>query len=256
MKETIIVIGPPGTGKSNLLGSVGERFKADEIVLLCTLPREANSHLYVKYGIKPEIFSDDEWLPELDMFKHGGYKKLIERLYELRKDNGVKAVLLDSGTDAQALASHVLLAPFKAAGPKDTPDSRGYYGELKFKTQSLIKALTALANHGKIVLCAWHAQSLKESDASEKGIAFEGGVLPALDGSYREILAGQFSTVVYSKLLPPQFDAKLKGMSDYRYVLQVKPDKDRHAKVAGARVDKEYIDNDFGSLMELIDGDV
>ena len=113
--------------------------------------------------------------------------------------------------------------------------------------------MTSLANHGKIVICAWHAQSLKESDASEKGIAFEGGVLPALDGSYREILAGQFSTVVYSKLLPPQYDKDAGGMTDYRYMLQVKPDKDRLAKVAGARVEQEFIPNDFDSLMELIE---
>ena len=121
-----------------------------------------------------------------------------------------------------------------------------------FKNESLIKGLASLANYGRIVMCAWHAQSLKESDAAEKGVAFEGGVLPALDGSYREILAGQFSTVVYSKLLPPQYDAEAGGMSDYRYMLQVKPDKDRHAKVAGARVKQEFIPNDFASLMELI----
>ncbi len=253
MKETIIVIGPPGTGKSNLLGSTGESFEPEEIALICTLPREASSHLYVKYGIKPEIFADEDWDPELGLFETGAFRKLKLRLRELRKEAKIKVVLLDSGTDAQALASHELLAPHKAAGPRDTPDSRGYYGELKFKTEALIKGLTSLANHGKIVICAWHAQSLKESDASEKGIAFEGGVLPALDGSYREILAGQFSTVVYSKLLPPQYDKDAGGMTDYRYMLQVKPDKDRHAKVAGARVEQEFIPNDFDSLMELIE---
>ena len=252
MKETIIVIGPPGTGKSNLLGSTAEVYKANEIRLLCPLPREATSHMYKKHKVKAEIFVDDDWMPDLESYEYGAFRKLLQRLRELRSDDKAKVVLLDSGTDAQALASHELLAPFKAAGPKDTPDSRGYYGELKFKTQTLIKALTGLANHGKIVVCAWHAQSMKESDASEKGIAFEGGVMPALDGSYREILAGQFNTVVYSKLLPPQFDAKTKKMGDYRYVLQVKPDKERHAKVAGARVDREYIDNDFRALMELI----
>jgi len=254
MKETIVVIGPPNTGKSNFLGSTAEHFKSSEIRLLCPLPREAASHLYVKHSIEAELFSDDDWMPDLKSYEASAYRKLLERLRELRSDDEAKVILFDNGTDGQALASHELLGPHKAAGPKETPDSRGYYGELKFKTQTMIKALTSLASYGKIVICAWHAQAMKEGEASDRGIAFEGGVLPAMDGSYREQLAGQFSTVVYSKLLPPQFDAQTKKMGDYRYVLQVKPDKERHAKVAGARVEQEYIDNNFGALMRLIDG--
>ena len=96
---------------------------------------------------------------------------------------------------------------------------------------------------------------MKESDAAEKGVAFEGTVLPAIDGSYRDSLAGAFNTVVYSELLQPQFDPKIKGMSKWRYVLKLTSDKDKHAKVAGARVEVEFIDNDFSSLMQLIEKD-
>jgi hypothetical protein len=269
---SVAVAGPPGTGKSTLLGSAGRLGNAK---LLATKPREANSWLYRETGIAQtaELFHDPLWRPAADSWEANGFVNLIKRLWELHDDKDLDFILVDPFTDIVALAAHEILKVEKVATPRESRDSQGFYGSLKHRLKEVTQAITALqfAPKPKHVLVAVHTMPAKDDtvlprsqgggvkesqDNRAAGIEYEGTVLPMIEGGYRREFTGEFDIVVYSDIIHERTFVAGKGaVENQKYVIQVLPDKERHAKtVLGPIVAEKYIDNDFATLLNAIRG--
>lgn len=268
-------MGPPGTGKSTFGGSCG---RLGPTKLLATKPREANSWLYRETGITAdaEIFHDPKWRPSNGMYEADGYKRFINRLWDLYDDKEFQFVVCDPFTDLVSLAAHEILKTENAATPRDMRDSQSFYGALRYKLEEATQALTALqfAPFPKHIVVTVHTQAAKEdtqlsraqgggtkqsSDNRAQGVEFEGMVLPMIEGGYRTKFAGEFDIVVFSDI---RHTSRLKPGTATReqiqeYVIQVQPDEQRHAKqTIGAVFGHRDLPNDFGALLSLLQGNV
>ena len=111
---TGLFCGPPGTGKSHLLGTISEVEGIENPILLAPKPREVNSAKYREHDIHSEVFSDKGWHPAIDRFEIGAYKALYTRVVDLYEDEDYDVVLCDPFTDVVNLAAHELLMAEKA----------------------------------------------------------------------------------------------------------------------------------------------
>lgn len=237
-------IGSPGTGKSHLLGTICELVPPTEVLLIAPKPREINSALYMKHGLDKtaQVFSDRRWRPTLGLHEAGGFVALNRAILDLYDDETYSVILVDPITDVVNLAAHDLMKGEKAATPRDMSDSRGYYGSLRYKMQEFIENLVGLADPSmkrpKHVFCAVHAQPAKDDEKSESmGVEFEGSVLPMIEGSFRQKIAGEFDMVMYSRIKHTQAVVAGKMQRNTQYVVQLAADNERHAKVSFLNLD-------------------
>lgn len=273
--ESILVLSPPGTGKSYFAGSICEVVDPSRVLLLCPKPREKTSALYRKYGLtqKAKVFTDLAcWNPERDKYEATAWRKLFDCVDGLLQDKSYDAVILDPFTDAVTLLEHHLLATHKVASPGDLSNTQGFYRQLADKSYEFMQRLTALADSAvaaspKFVIVTMHVQPPKEaqilskaqgggtkesSDMRAEGVEYEGRVLPQMEGSYRRRMAGDFSFVLYGDIkqgtrMNPE-SKKVEAYTDFR--LQVRCSEERHAKMAPIAADSvpEYLPNTFKTL--------
>jgi len=268
-----LLIGAPGSGKSHALGTIAELVDPSEIVLIAPKPNEINSALYRKHGLDKaaHVFRDHRWRPAIGMWEADGYMRLMTYLYELYEDTEHSVVLFDPLTDAVNLAAHDLLKAEQAATPRDLRDSIGFYGALKYKLKDLVQSLVGLSSpdlpRPKHVFATVHAQPTKEEDIKNKetaegkakGIEFFGDALPMIEGGYRREIASEFDIVGFTTVAH-EFPEK-NGKPDYkagkeaRYLVQLAPDSERHAKVRLAEsVDTKDFPNHLPSILKTVLG--
>lgn len=261
--NSFLLMGPPGTGKSKTASTILNVTGVEKALVLGTKPRELNSYGYDSPKFKKELYFDARWRPSLGLFDADGYIKLMRRLYELYDDEEYDAIILDAGTDAYELASHELLKVEKAATPRDMRDSMSYYGALGYKAKELTQSFTALqfAKKPKHIIMTMHTQPAKEdsargnttADKAGSGVEYEGNVMAAIEGRHRRTIAGDFDTVLFTDIKNEKKLDKGKMTESTRYVLQVRPDQERHAKIAlGPLISEKEIDNDLGLLFKLL----
>lgn len=265
---TGLFVGPPGTGKSLLCGSVCEMVDPSEVALICPKPNEINSANYRKYGLDKtaKVFRDHRWRPEAKMFEADGYARLMTYLYSLYEDTTKSVVILDPLTDAVTLAAHQILKAEQAATPNDLRDKLGYYSSMKSKMKDLVTTLTGLASpdlpRPKHVFVTVHAQPAKEDDIKgkataekeAKGISYFGDVMASLEGSYRQEIAAEFDIVGFSTIKHDVVRDGTKMTRQTRFVVQLAPDNERHAKVrlAPGLLEKELPNNMKGILEAVL----
>lgn len=259
-----LFIGPPGTAKSTLLGSCVEVEGIEKALLLAPTAREVNSFKYAKYRdkIPYEVFQDFGWHPTLGQFGAGAFTKLYERVVSLYKDETYDAILLDTYDGAVSLAAHELLAPERAAMPRDLRDARSYYGSLKYRLEDFTKALTNLASPSlarpKHVFVAVHAQPSKEddkqktSDSVAKGIEYLGDVQPMVEGGHRHNIAGEFTLVGFTGLRHEVVKVGTKMERQARFVTQIDADPERHAKAAIIPRINKVVDSSMVEIFRVI----
>jgi hypothetical protein len=277
--ESIITLGPPGTGKSHFLGSICEVVDPKRVLLLCPKPREKTSALYKKYGLteRAEVYTDlAGWNPERGKYEATAWRRLYDRVDGLLSDTSYDAILLDPFTDAVTLLEHHILAPFKVASPGELPNTQAFYRQLADKSYEFIQRATALADSSvaaspKFVMVAMHVQPPKEavtlaksqgggikesSDQLAEGIEYEGKVLPQMEGSYRRRIAGDFGLVVYGdvkngKRMNPA-TKQMEAFTDFR--IQVRCSEERHAKMAPivAEAVPEMLPNKFSEIFKYL----
>lgn len=255
-----VVVGGAGTGKSTLLGSIGEIYSPDEVLLLAPKPREINSWLYREHNFSQtaEVFSDPRWRPSLDIFEATGFLNLERRLLELYEDKQYEVILLDPYTDVVKLAAHDLLKSDKAATPRDSSDSRGFYGSLKHKlgnfTSTLVGLSSPVLDCPKHVFVAVHAQPAKDGEKEGgAGVSFEGEVMPMIEGGHRHDFIGEFDIAVYTKIKHSTKIVNRKLVKTVEYLIQVDADAKRHAKLAiCGRLDEGDLPNNLPALLEKV----
>lgn len=280
--ESVLVLSPPGTGKSYFLGSICKVVPPERVLLLCPKPREKTSALYKKYGLtqRAEVYSDlASWNPERNRFEATAWRRLFDRVDSLLTDDKYDAVLLDPFTDAVTLLEHHILAPSKVASPGELANTQAFYRQLADKSAEFMQRLTALADSSiakspKFVMVAMHVQPPKEaqvlsraqgggikesSDQLAEGVEYEGKVLPQMEGSYRRRMAGDFGLVVYGDVksgtrMNPE-TKKMESFTDFR--IQVRCSEERHAKMAPIVSDAvpDYLPNDFKTLFRYLKGE-
>lgn len=277
--ESILVLSPPGTGKSYFAGSICEVVDPARVLLLCPKPREKTSALYRKYGLteRAEVFTDlASWNPEKGKFAATAWRKLYDRVDSLLSDKDYDAVILDPFTDAVTLLEHHILAPHGVASPGELANTQGFYRQLADKAGEFMQRLTALTDSSvaaspKFVMVTMHVQPPKESmqqsraqgggvkessDQLAEGIEYEGRVLPQMEGSYRRRMAGDFGLVVYGDVKSGTrmntASKKMEAFTDYR--IQVRCSEERHAKMAPIVADAvpDYLENRFAELHKYL----
>ena len=268
---TGLFIGPPGVGKSYLLGSTLALPGVARGLLLAAKPREANSFLYRQHAAKLDVetFRDHRWAPTIDKYEAGAFTKLFKRVLDLYDDDTYDVVLLDPITDVVTLAAHELLAHERAATPRDLRDAIGFYGSLKYKLKDFTQSLTGLASpdlkRPKHVFWTVHSQPTKEdqvqkdksvkesSDNRGAGIQFMGDELPAIEGGYRREIAGEFDIVGFSSVKYEMTKVGNVMSREAKYVVQLNADPERHAKAAVVpRLKEKEVANSMVEIFRVI----
>jgi hypothetical protein len=277
-----VVAGPGGTGKSTLLGSMAKKHKT---LLLATLPREAASWLYRELNVDTIPLWEDGWytteedgtLPaDIKVRAFGEYLKVTEAL---RDDDVYDAVVLDNGTELAELAWHQAMLTHGVVSPAYIQDKRSRwlpYETLSTNLDQAIKNLVSLtgstrAKRPKFIGISWHVQPPKDdqveivgegansskvqkasADNKAEGVEYEGKVLPMIRGGFRRKLSSQVDAFIYTDI---HYDVTTEGtrrIKTPRYVLQVQPDEERHAKIPGPMSLTKYIPNDFEALYRAV----
>ena len=274
-----VVQGPGGTGKSTALGTMAELYKT---LLIATLSREAASWKYRELNVDTVPLWESGWTgddegripPGLKLEAQAKFMRLMD---ELAADDVYDAVIVDSGTELGEIFWHGAMMPHGVIGPAFMTDNRSRW--LPFDTlgtnlDQAIKKLTNLASgknvvRPKFVGVSWHIQPPKDdtvetgtagegkvkkvsADHVGEGVEYEGKVLPMIRGGFRRKLTSQFDAVVFTDIL---YEAVTTGMTTKkvpRYVLQVQPDAERHAKIPGRMASVKYINNTFKELYDLV----
>jgi len=264
MKPTsILVLGPPGTGKSTLLASIAEIVPTERIALICLRAKERDSWKYREHKLDETatVILDAGWRPNLDMFTADGYRSLSMLLLDLYRSDEYDAVVLDPLTDVFELVAHSLLAQDEVESPRDLDGKNSgiaYYGAFRKKCVQIVRDLTILtaAPHPKWVLAAMHTQPVVDENIIDKkstqakkakGTRYEGDVLPMMEGSYKFDLAGAFAMKLYSRVIA-------KPNAAPEFVVQVNADPKRFAGlgIAGTIAEK-HLPNDLPSILGAIE---
>jgi len=274
--SAVLFLGPPGTGKSHAMASMCEEGKT---LLIATLPREATSEGYQRYNPDLLLLEDKGWRPSQGRFEATAFDQFLHLMDDLAEDEEYKVILVDNGTVLGDFAWHKALASFGVASPGDMDDKdnrfRPYTRIADYMDQA-INALLALktAPVPKHLGVAWHLQPTKEdtvvfvqgqqtkklsADTRGADVQYEGNVLPMMQGGFRRKIAGLLDVVVFSDILysfPTDNKGKrVPGSSKQpQYVLQVRPNEERHTKLPGLLPADDYIPNEWVDLKALLSG--
>lgn len=267
--NSFLLLGPPGTGKSTAAASIINVPGVEKVLVLGTKPRELNSYAYDDPRFVKEIYQDARWRPSLELYEADAFIRLMKRLLGLYSDNEYDAVIIDAGTDAYESASRELLKGEKAATPRDMKDSMSFYGALGYKAKELTQTITSLqfaTPRPKHVIMTMHTQPAKDdqerkgqvfesADNKGQGVEFEGNVMAAIEGRHRRTIAGEFDAVLFADIRTEKKIVSGKLQETTSYVLQVRPDSERHAKIAlGPMLAEKEIPNDLGVLFKMLTG--
>jgi hypothetical protein len=277
--SAVLFLGPPGTGKSHAMASMCEEGKT---LLIATLPREATSEGYQRYNPDLLLLEDKGWRPSQGRFNATAFQQFLDVMDTLAEDDEYRVILIDNGTELGEFAWHEALKPFGVGSPGDMDDRDNRfrpYTKIADYMQQAINAMLALktAPLPKHVGVAWHLQPTKEdqvvfdrtvgqqvkklsADTRSEGVQYEGNVLPMLQGGFRRKIAGLLDVVVYSDILYDyETDAKGKRVvgkgKQPHYMLQVRPNEERHTKLPGLLPEMAYIPNEWEALKSLLVGE-
>lgn len=257
--QLVLVMGPPGLGKSTFAATVAEGVvPPEETLLIATLPREAKSWKYQELNLDTILIEEHEgWDPVNKSYQVSGYSELCRVLDELAQDDRYGAVILDNGTEAAEFAWHESLAPFKIGDPMELGSGGNRfapYGSVREKMENLIHRLNRLTGkhcvRPKHVIVPWHVQPPKEDDDSQ-GVEYVGKELPMIRGGFRRRLGQKIDAVVF---MYREAKVNKKTMkTELNYVLQVAPDMERHTKIPGELPEGvKYIEPRYSNLLDLI----
>jgi len=270
---SLVVAGPPGTGKSWFLGTMAE---TGPTLLIATLSREVNSVNYQRNNVDVVLLEDLGWMPSLDppRYEATAFADFLQLINDLYDDDYYKNVIIDSGTELAEAAWHEALKPHGVASPADMEDKRSRwlpYETLDILLDQAIKSavsLTKLSVKPKNVGIAWHVQppkddtydsststTKKSADHKSEGVEYEGKVLPMIRGRFRRRLAAQVDAYIYTDIKWEVEEGKKAGKKERsaNFVVQVSPHQDRHTKLPGPLPAKKFIPNDFSTFMGLIE---
>jgi hypothetical protein len=274
--DSVVIAGPPGTGKSTVAGSAAAYEEDTPLLLLATLPREVKSWQYQLHNVDYLVVSDPDWQPTLGKLAATGFKQLREIIEALKDDDEYRTIVIDSGTECAEMAWHYSLSPHGVASPAFMEAQDGEKGPSRWlpyetldihMTEIVLSAvaltLPDLTKMPKNVIFTWHIRpsredtvgskksSQKSADKTGKDIEYEGAILPQVRGQFRRRLMQYVSAYVYTHQEIKITD-HLSGEQSVKYYLQVRPDNERHTKVPGPVPTEKYVPADWKALKQFL----
>jgi hypothetical protein len=269
--DSLVVCGPPGTGKSWFAGSVPEVEGAGPALLVATLPREVKSSKYQQHDLDYLLIHDPDWEPSKGGVAGAvGFCAFRDLMSELRDDEKYKTIIIDSGTELAEMAWHYAMVPHNVPSPALIEGDRNRF--LPYETlgmymiEAVLKAvnltLPDVAVVPKNVIFTWHSRTpqdeqpskgggaKKSADQKKQDVEYEGKVLPAIRGQFRTNLMRYVSSFIWSDKRLRYEGIKVVGVD---YLLQVQPDDERHCKVPGPVPAEKYVPNNFAAFKQFLD---
>lgn len=274
---SLVVAGPPGTGKSWFLGTMA---KLGPTLLIATLPREVKSYQYQLHNIDHVLLYDKEWLPSANRFDATGFRDFLDLMEALLDDKEYRNIIIDNGTELGEICWHAALKTHSVASPGEMVDKKNRwlpYDQINDYMDQAVKSATALTNPGAAVLpknvgFTWHVQPPKDDttetvevapnvkvqktkesgDHVGQGVEYEGNMLPSIRGRFRRKLVSLVDAFVFTELVPEVVKDGNRARKELRYKIQVRPTEDRHVKLPGPLPAHMHIDNDFEQFLPLL----
>lgn len=199
------VTGEPGSGKSSLIRSAGALGKT---AVACLPPSEMDSYVNAKGeaapGVEPVAFADDEWFPLLGSYKATAFMAFFKWLADQAKRTDLFLIGVDTGSILSEAIMHDEIAPNRTGNPMDIAHGRAYGGH-NAKFLQVINMLRKATANGTHVLVTWHGQMKEQEGAGdakpvEGQLTFENRFLPAMHGSLRQRIGGEFSLNLYANI--------------------------------------------------------
>ena len=181
-------IGPPGTGKSRFIKSMGDWAKASgkRVAVACMGPGEEDSYPKDDAFIVKN-FMDEGWLPLDGKYEAKAFRDLYTWLGRLGRMDDVVGVGLDTLTEASYLAMHDYLKDYDSDDPKDG----GLYGAAYMahdrRIMYLRDRLWMLARGGKHVICACHGE-MRETEGQGTPVEKATMASQKVDGQLEKLL--------------------------------------------------------------------
>jgi hypothetical protein len=269
---SIILQGPDGDGKSAAAASIVDLLPPDKKVYVIALDfKEERAWAYTRYGdrIDVDVYMD-RWSPSLgkEGFRADAFDKVLKKIDSLYDDTTYGAVIIDPGTRIKDISSNAILKVEGVGRPGELGEggSLRFYGDQAKKQPELIDMLlgltSAAAKYPKYVIIPWHMQPVKEeapakgggqkqhSDKKHKGITYEGGAVPVMDGSAKYYVGGRFDVKVWAGK-DKKYNPKTKANEPWYYLL-LRSDGDRECKISIGLPKKDRVDNNMKAMLEGI----
>ena len=192
-------LGVPGSGKSHFVrtaSAIGKTWVA------ITDPGEADGY---DASVETQQFWDTDFFPTLDRWSASGWGDLLKALYALKDRADIAVVGIDSMTGVSELISHDVRKLTRSQTLKDVGEYGLGFQKYSGHLRQLLGVLKLLAVGGKHVICTFHIVAKEQEGAGAAKIEggdleFEERLLPALEGSIRQHVSGDFSVWAFSVL--------------------------------------------------------
>jgi len=256
--------GIPGSAKSTFVRSAQRvaRAAGKKLAVALTWPSEADGYdkddariEFKASELVSELFWDDKFLPDLDLWEATGYGKLLRWVYAMRDNKEVGVVAIDTMNGADELIVHETTKMGRVRTLKEV----GEYG-LGFQKhdaafQQLLQAAQVVTLSGKHFIGTWHvkmkeregAGDAKEIKAGQQvDYKFEDRLLPVLATPLRQQVDGVFSLWLHSDMDTTGQLTTYKVLAEPREAV---PGKSRYVlnpKLGGR------CDNDFKTVLDAI----
>lgn len=286
--SSVLIAGPPGTGKSTFAGSAAELPEQQPVLLVALLGREVESWKYQANNVDYVLINDPDWSPSLGTIKKikdaagktrsvyegdgtlltKGFQDFVQLCLSLREDDHYRTIIVDPGTELAEMCWRYSLSPHNVPTPALLAEGSRYlpYETLDIHMTDAILKITSLslpsvAKKPKDVIITWHVRKMAEEEIIEgvgkresadkraEDAEYEGKILPQIRGQFRRKLMGYVSSYIYTFTKPKLEGITTKGTE---YLLQVQTDPERHVKLVGPPPPMKHIPNDFKEFKNLL----
>lgn len=221
LPPTILLLGPPGSGKSTLARQA-LRATGSGLVALAPGMDEATSYrefvgnsAYVVKG-----FDDDNFYPTTGHLEANGYEDLLAWLRGVHvtlkgelaqgKELRFKLLVTDTFSSMAGLAMNQTLAHFNTDSPPAamSPSGAAFWGYQRQLCDSLMRVCRSIRGLGIGWVATAHVaeKEMKETamaDAERVEGAKKHGIVPAVSGGFRDVMAGGFDLVLHAGVVKP-----------------------------------------------------
>lgn len=220
---SVLAMGAPGSGKSTLARQALVAEGSGLVALAPGLNELASYERWTKDTEKYRIkgFDDPEFYPMAGSMVATGYDDLLKWLrgiyvglkkeVEEGKPPRFQVLVTDTFNDMSVLAMNKTLSHLNTEMPPPamSPTGAAFWGYQRNLLDALMRACRSIRGLGLHWVCTCHVaeKELKETamanpDAVE-GVKGKMGIVPAISGGFRDVMAGGFDIVLHTGVMRP-----------------------------------------------------
>lgn len=259
---SLLVLGPPGSGKSSLARKALEHEGSGVVVLAPGLDEEASYRslrglpTYIVKG-----YDDPEFFPSAASLKATGYDQVLAdlravyaKLSTTPEELRPRVLVTDTFNALSGLAMNKTFQKMNRSEPPPamSPDGAAFWGYFRNLQESLMRICRAIRGSGLHWVATCHINEKEQKEfgtANPEAAGKMPGLVPAIQGGFRDVFGAGFDLVMYAgveKLTTP-------GADPVHY-LQWRPDPKRPTKSRyGKLATTGRITNDWKGLLAKIE---